>query len=59
MGHFFEEMNMGNVFQVFSIDVRFQSTLFLKHDILNVKSACLIKNDIFRVEMTKIDNFFE
>ena len=62
MGHFFEELNIGNffenmdsvfflffffLFRFFSIDVRFQSKLFLKNDILNLKSAVLAENDIF------------
>ena len=33
--------------QVFLIDVRFQSKLFLKNDIINLKSAVLAENDIF------------
>ena len=74
MGNLFEEMNVGNFFlntwisdfffQVCLIDVRFQSKLFLKHDIIHFESAFLAKNDIclmkkyiFWWTMTKIDNF--
>ena len=39
IGHFFENMNIGIFFQVLLIDVRLQSKLFLKNDIINLKNA--------------------
>ena len=56
LGTFFEGNEYGKLFwkheyriffQVCLIDVRFQSKLFLKNDILNLKSAVLAENDIF------------
>ena len=42
MGNFFGGLMPGNFFQVFLIDVRFQSKLFLKNDIIKLKSAFLV-----------------
>ena len=43
----FEQFLKSWFLNLFLIDVRFQSKVFLKNDILNLKSAVLAENDIF------------